>query len=132
MKLKVMSIVFPRLPVQKPLVKHMLMRTDSYPQRFYQVVAGQEEALKGSNNLTSTYMNWVLEKSPQKLLQRLIKKTSQFKKNMAVNLINYWVDEKNGVVMCLAQAPDSAALINTHKEAHGLIPVSVVEVKQGQ
>ena len=49
-----------------------------------------------------------------------------------VNLINYWVDEKNGTVMCLAQAPDSAALIKTHKEAHGLIPVSVMLVKQGQ
>ena len=53
-------------------------------------------------------------------------------KKYGVNLINYWVDEKNGIVMCLAQAPDSAALINTHKEAHGLIPVSVTLVKQGQ
>jgi hypothetical protein len=48
-----------------------------------------------------------------------------------VNLINYWVDEKDGRVMCLAQAPDSAALVATHKEAHGLIPVSVENVKQG-
>jgi hypothetical protein len=49
-----------------------------------------------------------------------------------VNLINYWVDEKKGTVMCLAQAPDSTALINTHKEAHGLIPIRVEKVKQGQ
>jgi hypothetical protein len=49
-----------------------------------------------------------------------------------VNLINYWVNEKDGVIMCLAEAPDANALINTHKEAHGLLPNSVSEVKQGQ
>lgn len=53
-------------------------------------------------------------------------------KKYGVNLINYWVDEKKGIVMCLAQAPDSTALINTHKEAHGLVPVKVIKVKQGQ
>ncbi|HEY1017982.1 MAG TPA: nickel-binding protein [Sediminibacterium sp.] len=49
-----------------------------------------------------------------------------------VNLINYWLDEKKGVIFCLAQAADSAALINTHKEAHGLLPNTVQTVKQGQ
>jgi hypothetical protein len=49
-----------------------------------------------------------------------------------VNFINYWVDEKAGVVMCLSEAADSNAIIKTHKEAHGLIPVEVLKVKQGQ
>jgi hypothetical protein len=53
-------------------------------------------------------------------------------KKYNVNLINYWVNEKEGIVMCLAQAPDSAALIKTHKEAHGLIPVSVEKVEIGK
>lgn len=48
-----------------------------------------------------------------------------------VNFINYWVDEKNGRVVCLSQAPDSSAVINTHKEAHGLLPAYVEKVKQG-
>jgi hypothetical protein len=48
-----------------------------------------------------------------------------------VNLLNYWVDEKAGVVLCLAEAPDSGALIKTHQEAHGLLPKYVEEVKQG-
>lgn len=52
-------------------------------------------------------------------------------KKYGVNFINYWVDEKNGVVMCLSQANDSASVINTHKEAHGLIPAYVLKVKQG-
>jgi len=48
-----------------------------------------------------------------------------------VNLINYWVDEKAGIVMCLAEAPDSAAMVHTHQEAHGLIPDEVHLVTQG-
>ena len=43
----------------------------------------------------------------------------------------YWVDEKNGVVMCLSEAADSMSIIKTHKEAHGLVPSSVLKVKQG-
>ncbi|RRB18390.1 DUF4242 domain-containing protein [Larkinella knui] len=49
-----------------------------------------------------------------------------------VNFINYWVDEKSGVVMCLSEAKDAKSVIDTHKEAHGLIPVEVHPVKQGQ
>ncbi|RRB01229.1 DUF4242 domain-containing protein [Larkinella rosea] len=49
-----------------------------------------------------------------------------------VNFINYWVDEKTGTVMCLSEAKDANSVINTHKEAHGLIPVEVHPVKQGQ
>ncbi|MBL0740939.1 DUF4242 domain-containing protein [Chryseolinea lacunae] len=47
------------------------------------------------------------------------------------SFINYWVDEKRGIVMCLAEAPDSAAMVATHKEAHGLIPQEVHSVQQG-
>ncbi len=49
-----------------------------------------------------------------------------------VNFINYWVDEKKGMVYCLSQASDAAQVIQTHKEAHGLIPDSVELVKQGK
>jgi hypothetical protein len=49
-----------------------------------------------------------------------------------VNFINYWVDEKSGIVACLSEAKDSTAVINTHKEAHGLIPAEIHAVKQGQ
>jgi Protein of unknown function (DUF4242) len=49
-----------------------------------------------------------------------------------VSFINYWVDEKNGLVMCLAETPSADAMIKTHKEAHGLIPDEVHKVKQGE
>jgi hypothetical protein len=48
-----------------------------------------------------------------------------------VNFLNYWVNEKTGTIFCLSQAPDSSAIIKTHKEAHGLLPVSTKEIKQG-
>ncbi|OCX52004.1 hypothetical protein BEL04_18295 [Mucilaginibacter sp. PPCGB 2223] len=49
-----------------------------------------------------------------------------------VNFVNYWVNEKQGVVFCLSQAPDSISIIKTHKEAHGLVPAYVESVREGQ
>lgn len=49
-----------------------------------------------------------------------------------VNFVNYWVDEKKGVIMCLSEAPDSNAVKKAHAEAHGLLPAYVLKVKQGE
>ncbi len=49
-----------------------------------------------------------------------------------VNFINYWVDEKTGMVLCLSEAGNAESVIGTHKEAHGLVPVEVRKVKRGQ
>jgi hypothetical protein len=60
------------------------------------------------------------------------KKDLAVQQKFGVNFINYWVDEKAGVVMCLSEAKNADAIINTHKEAHGLIPAEVRKVKQGE
>lgn len=60
------------------------------------------------------------------------KKDLATEKKYSVNFINYWVDEKKGVVMCLSEAPDSGAIVKTHKEAHGLLPAQILKVKEGQ
>ena len=49
-----------------------------------------------------------------------------------VNFINYWVDEQNGVVVCLSQAKKAKDVVKTHKKAHGLVPASIERVEQGQ
>jgi hypothetical protein len=49
-----------------------------------------------------------------------------------VRFINYWVDEKQGTVMCLSTATDTLSIVNAHKEAHGLIPAEILHVKQGE
>jgi hypothetical protein len=102
------------------------------PDDIYKVSEGQEAMIKGNNNL---YLD-IHELGPGNVTAAAVAAAHQ--KDLAVehkygvNFINYWVDEKNGTVLCLSQAPDSTAVINTHKEAHGLIPVSVVKVEQGQ
>ena len=60
------------------------------------------------------------------------KKDLAIQQKFGVNFINYWVDEKDGTVMCLSQAKDAGSVIKTHKEAHGLIPAYVLKVKQGE
>lgn len=45
-----------------------------------------------------------------------------------VKFIDYWVDEANGVVYCLSEAPDANAVIETHRHAHGLLPARVSAV----
>ena len=94
--------------------------------------AGQQEPLEGNNHLYLDVHELGAGMVKAKDVAAAHEKDLAVQKKYGVNLINYWVDEKAGVVMCLAQAPDSAALVRTHKEAHGLLPVRVKEVKQGQ
>lgn len=101
------------------------------PARFYKVTPGQEESVKGKNNFYLDLHQLGEGKVVAKDVEGAHQKDLAIQKKYGVNLINYWVDEKRGIVMCLAQAPDSTALINTHKEAHGLVPVKVSKVKEG-
>jgi hypothetical protein len=102
------------------------------PQHIYEVTDGTEEALKGKNNLFLDVHYLGAGKVTAADVAAAHKKDLEVEGKHKVHLINYWVDEKEGVVMCLAQAKDSTSLIETHKEAHGLIPASVSKVKQGQ
>lgn len=49
-----------------------------------------------------------------------------------VRFLNYWVDEANGKVVCLSEAPSADAVRETHQEAHGLLPASIVKVERGE
>lgn len=49
-----------------------------------------------------------------------------------VRFLNYWVDEVNGRVLCLSEAPNADAVRETHAQAHGLLPASVVKVTKGE
>lgn len=101
------------------------------PDQIYQVADGKEAAMKGKKDLFLDIHNFGPGKVSAKDVAGAHQKDLAVEGKYGVNLINYWVDEKRGVVMCLAQAPDSAALINTHREAHGLLPDHVMKVKQG-
>jgi hypothetical protein len=49
-----------------------------------------------------------------------------------VRFLRYWVDEEQGKVYCLSEAPNAQAIIDTHRAAHGLLPDTVGEVTGGQ
>ena len=48
-----------------------------------------------------------------------------------VNYLRYWVDEQNGKVFCLVEAPSADAASTVHREAHGLVADDVFEVQEG-
>jgi len=48
-----------------------------------------------------------------------------------VNYLRYWVNEPEGKVFCLVEAPSAGAATAVHREAHGLVADSVFEVKEG-
>jgi hypothetical protein len=102
------------------------------PDNIYPVTNGTEAMAQGGKNLYLDFHELGPGNVKASDVAAAHLKDLAVQKKYGVNLINYWVDEKAGVVMCLAEAPDSNALINTHKEAHGLIPKYVEEVKQGQ
>jgi Protein of unknown function (DUF4242) len=48
-----------------------------------------------------------------------------------VNYRQYWVDEANGKIFCLVEAPDPEAANTVHREAHGLVADEIHEVVEG-
>jgi len=48
-----------------------------------------------------------------------------------VKYLKYWFDEGTGKVFCLVEAPSKDAAATVHREAHGLVADSIVEVREG-
>ena len=102
------------------------------PDRIYSVTGGDEATPRGAENLYLDLHEFGAGNVKASDVAAAHEKDLAVQKKYGVNFLNYWVDEKAGTVFCLAEAPDSNALIMTHKEAHGLIPKTVKEVQQGQ
>jgi len=48
-----------------------------------------------------------------------------------VRYLRYWVDEKQGKVFCLVEAPSAGAAETVHREAHGLLADEIFQVQEG-
>jgi hypothetical protein len=48
-----------------------------------------------------------------------------------VHYLRYWVDEGQGKIFCLVDAPDAEAANTVHREAHGLVAQEIYEVQEG-
>ena len=102
------------------------------PAKIFEVSEGSAAALTGDKKLFLDIHKLGAGNVTAAAVADAHKKDLSVQGKYGVNFINYWVDEKTGVVMCLSEAADSSSIIKTHKEAHGLIPVEILRVKQGQ
>jgi hypothetical protein len=48
-----------------------------------------------------------------------------------VSYLRYWVDEADGKIFCLVEAPDAEAANIVHREAHGLVADEMHPVQEG-
>jgi hypothetical protein len=49
-----------------------------------------------------------------------------------VRYLRYWVNEGEGKIYCLVDAPDADAAVRVHREAHGLVADSIYPVIEGE
>jgi Protein of unknown function (DUF4242) len=49
-----------------------------------------------------------------------------------VDYQRYWVDEAQGTVFCLVEAPSAEAAAAVHNEAHGLVADVLFQVQEGR
>jgi hypothetical protein len=100
------------------------------PDQIYPVTEGKESATNGEKNFYLDIHDFGTQKVTPQDVAAAHQKDLAVEGKYGVNFINYWVN--GSMVVCLSQAPDSSAVINTHKEAHGLIPQHVMQVKPGE
>jgi hypothetical protein len=55
----------------------------------------------------------------------------QTERDYDVRYLRYWVNEENGKVFCLVEAPSVDAAVAVHREAHGLLADEVYQVQEG-
>ena len=48
-----------------------------------------------------------------------------------VRYLRYWVNEPEGKVFCLVEAPSGDAAATVHREAHGLVADEIYQVQEG-
>lgn len=102
------------------------------PSQIYVVTPGMEAAIKAGKDFYLDVHELGAGNVTAAAVADAHKKDLAVQDKYGVSFINYWVNEKDGVVLCLSQAADSTAIIKTHKEAHGLVPAYVLKVEQGQ
>ena len=102
------------------------------PSYVYEVTEGEADTLKSNNTFFLDIHELGAGNVTAKDVAEAHKKDLAVQARHQTNFVNYWVDEKQGMVMCLSQAKDSTSVINTHKEAHGLLPAYIVKVKPGE
>jgi hypothetical protein len=102
------------------------------PQHVYEVEHGAETPAQGRMKL---FMD-VHEVGPGKVTAADVaaahEKDLAVQEQYGVHFINYWVDPQSGDIFCLSEAPNAEAVLETHREAHGLVSDEIAEVIEGE
>jgi class 3 adenylate cyclase len=61
-------------------------------------------------------------------VQTAHKRDLEVQHKYGVRYLTYWFNDPGGQAFCLVEAPDRAAAIACHREAHGLLPHKLIEV----
>ena len=101
------------------------------PDDIFVVNGGEEAMVSGKSKLYLDIHNLGAGNVTKEAVAEAHLKDLNVEGKYGVNFINYWVDEANGNVFCLSQSPNPEAVKETHAEAHGLLPNSIVEVTKG-
>lgn len=102
------------------------------PQEVRLVSAGEAASLSGDSRLFLDIHNLGKGNVTAEAVAEAHEHDLKVQGKYGVNFINYWVDEDAGMVYCLSEAKNSDAVVQTHTEAHGLVPDEIVEVIQGE
>lgn len=60
------------------------------------------------------------------------KKDLEVQGKYGVKYLHYWLNEAEGTVFCLCEAPSKEAAEAVHREAHGGVADEIIEVKEGE
>lgn len=102
------------------------------PARILRVSAGEAAPLTDAKQLFLDIHDFGAGNITAQAVAAAHEKDLQVQGQFGVRFINYWVDDAAGEVLCLSEAPDAAAVVETHRHAHGLLPQLVVKVTQGR
>jgi hypothetical protein len=101
------------------------------PDKIYEVTEGEASMVSQRKNLFLDFHELGAGNVKAKDVAAAHQKDLAEQKKHGVKFIDYWVDEKQGVIVCVSEAKDSASIVQTHQAAHGLKPVKVIKVKEG-
>jgi hypothetical protein len=102
------------------------------PSRVHRVTEGQAAALRGNGHLFLDIHRLGPGNVTAEAVAEAHEQDLAVQDAHDVNFVQYWVDETEGVVLCLSEASTPDAVRATHREAHGLLPDRILEVTQGE
>jgi len=102
------------------------------PQEVHEVATGAEDSESGKLKLFLDVHRVGAGQVTAEAVAQAHEKDLATQGKYGVHFINYWVDPRSGDIFCLSEAPSAAAVLATHRDAHGLVSDEIAEVTEGE